>query len=777
MSNDDDRIAAFLRMPAPSNPDFGIIRRTLESCRDQDASQLRTTAQLVPAMAAATGMILASNKRDGEERIAAILENGGEVMAKKQRFKETSIVVDGQNFRMQTTTDSQGKLNLLELYIRVPDHSQDRVTYYTAERHGDSMELVRADPDAPGFASSGIACSHRRVQMDELIQRSPAKPSGGSTLYNQMARATGNAKLRLICASLIQPSDPMYELPDNSCFAYEFYYGVDLYNISKGNPIHNSVPISSMHSEISKAYSIIQTYTKSSDETNAALLNSLFPATHHKLRFPDNMYSLLLMGLSMDIEITFQDVTAQSNGALFNLINTQFKQEKRSSKYKCMYVHGVKINNSRDAIVVCIDHFAAPSSRDDHLMFKVSSFFNIVFKQGFFYFEDGSFQIVGSNSSSAKYSIQTINLDQVPLKDIRSKIESMFFSGTGKKTYSWKTTEQQLETLKENNVSASTAIIQDAMALQIHTFLVNKPYTLVGVRELKVINMTVDATSLVDMSFLKNLFLSVDPDLSSEEYLDLETCPSIEDLLRGFFRQLDSSLSDEAFHFGTVTSSVMYIMINANPSMCFEEFIDFFFQFLYRNFDEKCKFESPDEDIGTQKYSMAYLAVCFFSTLFVTCDVLCNCKEDNQLGDVYICGMLPQEYRAENFCDLGPRIHSYAWELFVKSNCIQESRLRGSKVPVYKNITVGLFIKYFATCHAEHISVSISGCTDSHIIEYARKYVLEISDQTKEYLQLGQSRSDNVYTTPFSQSLRNFPLSVATVTDGSMNIFEFDKAT
>jgi len=160
----------------------------------------------------------------------------------------------------------------------------------------------------------------------------------------------------------------------------------------------------------------------------------------------------------------------------------------------------------------------------------------------------------------------------------------------------------------------------------------------------------------------------------------------------------------------------------------------------------------------------------------VTCDLLCNCKDNNEVGSVYIDAMLSNDYRSHAFADLGPSIHAYAWDLYKKSMACKDSKLNGCKCPVYKNIHVKAFVSYFAYFGKLFQTAEGAICDDpSEMIDYAKHYLKQISSSVKEYLEIDDLRAENMNSTLFSQQLRNIELHVQTGILGSM--FEVERTS
>lgn len=666
--------------------------------------------------------------------------------------------------RKINTTEETKKNALLEYSIPLPNASAGLVTYYSVERHEEQLRVV----ETVARPQLDIGCSRTKVSLRELTT---ATEKTTSRLYQQMSRASaGDHVLHLIITALVQPADAMYKLPENSHFVYSIGDGIELHNVSAANPVQ--VPVFELHQEISKTYS--QLYIQDPEtkaKTVAPYLGNLLPATHHKLKNPDQLYDSLAFGIPLSLKATFRDV--QPGCDLFTLIKSQFKKDQKESQasvYKCINVESLIVGKTTQTVVACIEHFSSPSSKHDCKMFSFASFFNTLLKKGFFVSQSGTVNGCGV-SSTVKLNTPVLDLhNAVDFKTLKQTLINSLFTSTGEVTYPWKSFEVQATALAESGVPVAPALLQDAYALELRNMMMNKPYDLVAMSSCRFFNLLLDAQCYVDVSCLKDIVCQHDPRYKDEDICDDFTAVRTNDLLTVFLKQLVAAHSDETYNFGSVNCTLLHLLLEAKPSYPFAEFTNDFALFLFENCQAAFKFADDISDDNTKKHSLAYFIVCFFSTMFVTCDLLCNCKEQNELGDVFIDAMLPDEYRSQSFADLGPSIHKYAWSLYVDHNVTQDCKLTGSNCPVYKNLNVSTFVRYFA--FYGFLIVNGAGANPDSAedaVEYARKFVNHISEDVKTYVQVTRPKNEVL----FGQHLRNIVNHVQLEDAGS--IFDVEK--
>lgn len=774
MSDHNDEIDWTALPPSVTVQPLTAVIGTLTAIRNQSTREIKSS--LGVTLRDAHLLSTASQHAAIEKRCRNVLE-GGEIAFEPSSTKvQQSLVVTGKRARIQTLNDKTIELSLLELYIQLPESPAAATSYYAAEKNEDKFNVVKS----VAGSESQIACCCKPVNLFELTKF--AEKGGSSRLYEQMCRASvgddgsgGEAEtyLHIMTAALVQPADSMYELPSNSAFVYKLAYGVDMSNLSASNPVQNHVPVAEMNQQINADYAMMSTYA-SEHKTNASILDKLCAATHQKLRLPNMFYSILLLGIPSSLKVTYQVVSQKKDADLFQLINVQFGVKDRANNYKCICVQGLHIAKSSQTVVACIKHFEKPSFKQDYNFFSINSFFNILLKHGYIRSSD-TYSTCGSYTFvSVKMSFPVLGLaEAVNFKDLRDVINRSFFTSTGEKTYNWKPLEDQVIEIQKCQVPVSAPILCDAVALGFRGMIMQKPYDLVSIVEFELLNWKVSDTSGVDISALMELCQRVNPELQQDEKLGLFSAVDTNELLDQFFQQLQDDLSEKNL-FGSINSYMLYILIEGKPCMSFVEFISGIEHFFWGKCMKFCKFENDEQDSSVQKYSLVYFAVCFFSTMFVTCDLLCNCNDNNEVGSVYIDAMLPKDYRSHALADLGPSIHAYAWDLYKKSMACKDGKLNGCKCPVYKNIHVKAFVSYFAY-FGKLLKFGEGGtCEDPiEMINLAKHYLQAISSSVKTYLEIDDLRKESMNRTMFSQQLRNFEMHVQTEILGSM--FEVER--
>lgn len=773
MSDNTEEINWAALPPSVTVQPLTAVVGTLTAVRSQSARDIKSSLSV--ALRDAHLLSTASQHSAIEKRGRDVLEQGEGAFQPSSTKTQQSLVVTGKRARILSLNDKTIELSLLELCVQLPESPAATTSYYAAEKNEDKFNVVK--PVAG--SESQIACCCKPVNLSELTMF--AEKCGSSRLYEQMCRASvgddgsgGEAEtyLHIMTAALVQPADSMYELPANSAFVYKLAYGVDMSNLSASNPVQNHVPVAEMNQQINNDYAILSTYA-SEHKTNASILDKLCAATHQKLRLPNMLYSVLLLGIPSSLKVTYRVVSQNKDADLFQLINVQFNFKDRSNSYKCICVQGLHIATSSQTVVACIKHFEKPSSKQDYNFFSINSFFNTLLKHGYICSSD-TYSTCKSTFASAKMSVPVLGrTEAVNFKDLRDIINQSFFTSTGENTYNWKPLEDQVTEIHDNQVPVSAPILCDAVALGFRGMIMQKPYDLVSIVEFELLNWKVSDTSGVDISALMELCQKVDTELIQEEKLGPFSAVDTDKLLGQFFQQLQDDLSEKRL-FGSINSYMLYILIEGKPCMSFEQFISSIEHFFWSKCMKLCKFENDEQDSSVQKYSLVYFAVCFFSTMFVTCDLLCNCKDNNEVGSVYIDAMLSNDYRSHVFPDLGPSIHAYAWDLYKKSMACKDSKLSGCKCPVYKNIHVKAFVSYFA--YFGKLSQFGEGgtCEDPvEMINLAKHYLQSISSSVKEYLEIDDLRNENMNHTMFSQQLRNFEMHVQTGIVGSM--FEVER--
>lgn len=734
------------------------VTQSITNLRGESAQVVRraagAAAQVASIISSSPSQVAAREKRVWE------LMDKGEAALTREKKQNVSLLVEGNTVREVKTTDETKQDVWLEYYIPLPQASADSVTYYSVEMHEQKLKVV----DSAAGPRLDIGCSKKSVGLHELTT---ATEKTTSRLYEQMSHAAdGDHVLHLVITALVQPADAMYNLPENSHFVYSIGDGVELHNVSAANPVQ--VPVFELYQEISKAYSRL--YIQDSETkpmTVAPLLSNLAAATHHKLRNPNMLYSSLAFGIPLSLKVSFSDV---KSGDLYTLINSQFKKDRQSDVYKCIYVKSLSIGKATETVVACIKHFALPSSRQDCKMFSFASFFNTLLKNGFF-ITSGGFEKCNGTSSAVKLTSPVLDTPNVvEFKKFKQTIIELLFTSTGKARYSWESFEKQVQALHDSGIPMVSEIVQDAYVLGLRGMLMNKPYDLYPLVECPLFNVLVCSSYFGDLSQLKRIVIKYDNVYSEEDCLDDDMAINTKDLLKIFLKEIESGLSDGTYDMGLINSNMLYLLLNAKSSYNFAEFVCDFASFLFQNCQSAFKFEDGSSDNETRKHSLAYFVVCFFSTMFVTCDLLCNCKEQNELGDVFIDGMLPHEYRSQPFTDLGPSIHKYAWSLYVEHNATQDCKLTGSNCPVYKNLNVSTFVRYFAF-YGHLLDTSVEGIPDSaeDAVKYAKIFVDQISDNVKTYIQVVHPKNEVL----FGQHLRNFVNHVQLEDSGS--IFDVEK--
>lgn len=757
--NNHDSIFDWSKIP-PAGQGISVARLTqsmtdLRSKSERDIRRAAVESAQVAAIFGSNSSLVAA----GEKRVLALIERG-EAALTPEKKQCTSILLEGDTMRIIHTTDETKKDALLEYCIPLPPASAGLVTYYSVERHGQQLKVV----ESAVRPQLDIGCSRTKVGLHELTT---ATEKTTSRLYQQMSRASaGDHVLHLMITALVQPADAMYKLSENSHFAYSIGDGVELLNVSAANPVQ--VPVFELHQKISEAYSkfyIQDSETKA--KTVAPYLGNLFPATHHKLRNPDQLYDSLAFGFPLSWKVTFIEV--QPGCELFTLIKGQFK-DPQASAYKCIKVGPVIVGKDTQTVVACIRHFSSPSSKQDCKMFSVVSFFNTLLKKGFFVFKDG---FVNGSGTSAAVKLNTPVLDlpnAVDFKTLKQTIIESLFTSTGDVKYPWKSFEMQAQALQESGVPVAPAIMQDAFGLELRNMMINKPYDLDTVLSCPFFNISLNVDCYVDSSKLKAIVKQHDSLLGDEPVLDDDIDVNTKDLLRVFLNELKASLSNESYNFGSINGTMLHLLLEARHSYTFAEFSDNFALFMFQHCQTVFKFADDGLSGNTKQHSLAYFIVCFFSTMLVTCDLLCNCKEQNELGDVFIDAMLPDDYRSLPFTDLGPSIHKYAWSLYVDRNVTQDCKLTGCNCPVYKNLNVSTFVRYFAF-YGCLINTGVEGNPDSaeDAVKYARIFINQISEDVKNYVQVTRPKNQVL----FGQHLRNFVNHVQLGDSGS--IFDVEK--
>lgn len=767
MSGDNTNNSIFdwsMALPPVSVNPVNHVNQAITSLRGMSAQEIRRAAGAAALVAGS----ISSGSLDvaaGEKRVLDLMQ-GGEAAFQPQKKTQTSLVVEGNSVRTVKTIDQTEKDVMLEFYIPLPKASDGLVTYYKVEKQGKQLKVV----DSTAITHLDVGCSRRKVGLQELT--TVTEKTTRSRLYEQLAQAPdGDYVLYLMITALTQPADAMYNLSEGSHFVYSIGDGIELHNVSAARPVQ--VPISEMHKKISDTYAQLYAYTTDSKQ-NAPLLSQLCAATHHKLRNPDMLYELLVFGFPLSVNVTFEKI--KEGCELFKLIDTQFKPQDRAREYRCIHVHNLSVGKFSGSAVVCIEHFLAPSSKQDCKMFSFASFFNTLLKNGFFVLPKTYSKATGL-SSSVKLTSPVLDFSTaVDFKKLKQTIIESFFTSTGEARYPWETFEKQVKNLHDSGIPVSYSVAQDAFALELRKMLVTKPYDLVAIesKNLKcaIFNLVLHTSCYVDISILKRFVSKHDSRYEDEEVLDQDMDVSTEDLMKIFFKELEENISDEDFNFGSINCTILYLLFEAKPTYNFAKFIDYFAAFLFMKCRDSFKFQDDISDYETKQHSLAYFAVCFFSTMFVTCDLLCNCKDQNELGDVFIDAMLPNEYRSQPFTDLGPSIHKYAWSLYVDSKVTQDAKLIGCHIPVYPNLNVNTFVRYFAyygkilDCGIEQPPESVEDAVKS-----ARLFLDTILENVRGYVQVKSLHSKN--ETMFGQQLRNFQAHVQL--DNSGSIFEVEK--
>lgn len=757
--NTNDSLFDWNDLPLERAVPMARVTQNIANLRGESAQVIRralgASAQVAKVFSSNDSLVAA-----GEKRALTLMEHGASAL-KPEKRQNVSLLVEGDTMRRISTTEETKKNALLEYYVPLPNASAGLVTYYSVERHEEQLRVV----EAAVRPQLDIGCSRTKVSLRELTT---ATEKTTSRLYQQMSRASaGDHVLHLIITALVQPADAMYKLPENSHFVYSIGDGIELHNVSAANPVQ--VPVFELHQEISKAYS--QLYIQDPEtkaKTVAPYLGNLLPATHHKLKNPDQLYDSLAFGIPLSLKAFFRDV--QPGCDLFTLIKSQSGMDPHAIAYKCIYVESLILGKATQTVVACIEHFSSPSSKHDCKMFSFASFFNTLLKKGFFVSQSGT---VNGSGASATVKLNTPVLDlhnAVDFKTLKQTLIESLFTSTGEVTYPWKPFEVQATALAESGVPVAPALLQDAYALELRNMMMNKPYDLVAISSCRFFNLLLDSQYYVDVSCLKDIVYQHDPDYRDEESCDDLTAVRTKVLLTVFLKQLKAALSDEKYNFGSVNCTLLHLLLEAKPSYNFAECTDYFALFLFENCQAAFKFADDSSNDNTKKHSLAYFIVCFFSTVFVTCDLLCNCKEHNELGDVFIDAMLPDDYRSQPFTDLGPSIHKYAWSLYVDHNVTQDCKLTGSNCPVYKNLNVSTFVRYFAF-YGSLIENGAGENPDSaeDAVKYARIFVNHISEEVKTYVKVTRPKNEVL----FGQHLRNFVNHVQLEDSGS--IFDVEK--